>query len=213
MSLHVQAQSDDLPKVLNQMDAAAQKFQSAQADFNADLYTAVVQSHESQDGNVAYRRVGGSVEMVLHVKTDNGQPSPKDILYAKSELTYYQPEIKQATIFSAGQNKQQAEAFLTLGFGVSGKDLSSNWDVTYQGMEAVGGVQTAKLDLKPKQANGPFSHVTIWVDTARAIPIKQQFFQGSGDYRTAVYSNIQLNKVPASAFSLKIPSGTQTVRK
>lgn len=209
------AQSADLQKVLSQMDAASQKFQSAQADFSADLYTAVVQSHETQQGTIAFRRAGGSTEMVSHVKTDNGQPAPKDILFSHSELTYYQPAIKQANIFSVGSNRQQAESYLTLGFGGSGKDLSANWNVAYQGMEAIGGVQTAKLDLTPKQTGGnnPYSHIIVWIDPARAISLKQQFVQESGDTRTVTYSNIQMNNVPASAFALKIPHGVQVIRK
>jgi outer membrane lipoprotein-sorting protein len=208
------AQSADLQKVLSQMDAASQKFQSAQADFNWDQYTAVVQSHETQTGTIAFRREGKSMQMVAHVKTDNGQPAPKDVLYKNAELTFYQPTIKQQTIFAAGANHQQYESFLTLGFGGSGKDLSANWNVSYQGAETIDGVQTAKLDLTPKQAsNNMFTHITIWIDPARAISLKQQFFQEGGDTRTAVYSNIQLNSVPESAFTLKVASGTQTIRK
>src|ERR1700761_7958176 len=119
------AQSADLEKVLSQMDAASQKFQSAQADFSWDQLTAVVQSHEITTGTIAFRRAGSGTEMIAHVKTDNGQPAPKDNLYKNRELAYYQPTIKQQTIFSAGANRQQYEGFLTLGFGGSGKDLSA----------------------------------------------------------------------------------------
>jgi outer membrane lipoprotein-sorting protein len=210
------AQNADLQKVLSQMDAAAQKFQSAQADFSWDQLTAVVQSHEITAGTIAFRRAGNSTEMIAHVKTDNGQPAPKDILYKNGELAYYQPAIKQQTIFSAGANRQQYEGFLTLGFGGSGKDLASNWNINLHGMEAIDGVQTAKLDLTPKQASGNqmFTHITIWIDPARAISLKQVFFQESGDTRTAVYSNIQMNQVAESAFAIKVAQGTQTtVRK
>jgi outer membrane lipoprotein-sorting protein len=215
MAIPALAQSGDLQKVLSQMDAASQKFQSAQADFNWDQLTAVVQSHEITSGTIAFRRADGSTEMIAHVKTDNGQPAPKDILYKSGELTYYQPMVKQQTIFSAGANRQQYEGFLTLGFGGSGKDLAANWNINFQGMEAVDGVQAAKLDLTPKQTseNQMFTHITIWVDPARAISLKQIFFQESGDTRTATYSNIQMNQVPASAFAIKTAPGTQTTRK
>lgn len=214
-SLSASAQNGDLQKVLNQMDAVSQKFQSAQADFNWDQLTAVIQSHETTTGTIAFRRAGGGTEMISHVKTDNGQPAPKEILYKNGELTYYQPTIKQQTIFSAGANRQQYEGFLTLGFGGSGKDLAANWNVNFQGMETVDGVQTAKLDLTPKNTAGNqmFTHITIWIDPTRAISLKQIFFQPSGDTRTATYSNIEMNKVPANAFAIKTASGTQTVRK
>ena len=209
------AQSADLQKILSQMDAASQKFQSAQADFSWDQLTAVIQSHEITAGTIAFRRTGSGTEMIAHVKTDNGQAAPKEILYKNGELAYYQPTVKQQTIFSAGANRQQYEGFLTLGFGGSGKELAANWNISFQGMEAIDGVQTAKLDLTPKQTSGSqmFTHITIWIDPARAISLKQIFFQESGDTRTAVYSNIQMNQVPASAFALKVASGTQTVRK
>lgn len=209
------AQSPDLQKVLSQMDAASQKFQSAQADFSWDQLTAVIQSHETTTGTIAFRRSGSGTEMIARVKTDNGQPAPKEILYKNGELAYYQPTIKQQTIFSTGANRQQTEGFLTLGFGGSGKDLSANWNISYQGTETIDGVQTAKLDLTPKNADGNpmFTHITIWIDPARAISLKQVFYQASGDTRTAAYSSIQMNKVPASAFAIKTASGTQTVRK
>jgi outer membrane lipoprotein-sorting protein len=208
-------QSADLQKVLSQMDAASQKFQSAQADFSADLFTAVVQSHETQEGSTAFRRANGGIEMVTHVKTDNGQPAAKDILYAHSELTYYQPAIKQANVFSAGANREQFESFLTLGFGGSGRDLAASWNIAYQGTEAIAGVQTAKLELTSKKpgSNNPYTRIVVWIDPARAVPLRQQFVQESGDTRTVNYSNIQMNNVPASAFTLKIPHDVQTIRK
>ena len=43
------------------MDASLAKFQDAQADITADLYTAVVQEHQIQTGTTAFRRAGGSL--------------------------------------------------------------------------------------------------------------------------------------------------------
>jgi outer membrane lipoprotein-sorting protein len=194
------------------MDAAAAKFQSAQADFAWDQYTAVVQSHDVQKGTIAFRRVGKSTEMIAHVKTDNDQPSPKDVLYKAGQLDFYQPTLKQDTVMSSPAN---VERYLTLGFGGSGKDLQANWNIAYQGMEMIDGVQTAKLDLTSKDpgTNNMFTHITVWIDPQRAISMKQQLFQDSGDSRTAVYSNIKMNSVPASAFALQMMPGTQKVRK
>jgi outer membrane lipoprotein-sorting protein len=204
------AQNAELQKVLSQMDAASAKFQSAQADFTADSYTAVVQSHDTQTGTIAFRRVGGATEMIMHVKTDEGQPSLKDVLYKNGELAYYQPAVKQETILKAGSNY---ERYLTLGFGGSGKELAANWNIQYQGTETIDGVETTKLDLTPKTPSDQFTHITIWLDPKRDVSLKQQVFQDSGDYRAAKYSNIRLNDVPASAFTLQIAPGTQVARK
>ena len=210
-SAAVLAQNADLQKVLSQMDAASAKFQSAQADFVWDQYTAVVQGHDLQKGTIAFRREGGATEMVAHVKTDDDQPSLKDVLYKNGELDFYQPTVKQETILKAGSNY---ERYLTLGFGGSGKDLAANWNIKYLGIETIDGVETAKLDLTPKAGpSDQFTHILVWIDAKRGVSLKQQVFQDSGDSRTAVYSNIKLNDVPASAFTLQIASGTQVSRK
>lgn len=205
------AQSCDATKVLAQMDAASAKFRSTQADFKWDVLTAVVDEHSIQSGTIYFQREGNSTSMAAYIK----QPQEKSVFYDGSTLTYLQPDLKQATLFSAGSNRGQYESFLTLGFGGSGKDLQSNWTVDCQGMESVDGVQTAKLDLKPKEqavANN-FSHVTVWIDPTRSLSLKQIFYEPSGDNRTATYTNIKYNvKIPADIFKPKM-SGYNVIRK
>lgn len=214
------AHSEDaqLAKVLGQMDAAAAKFQTAQAAFSWDQLTAVVQEHDVQKGTIAFRRTsknGAETAMVAHVQTEDGQPAPKDVLFRNGQLQLYQPAIKQETILQAGNNREQFESYATLGFGGSGKDLAASWNVTYGGAEMVDGVAVAKLTLLPKYvaANQMFTRIEIWIDPATATSRKQVFYTPGGDTRTATYTNVKLNGTPESAFTLKIPSGTQVVRR
>lgn len=203
-------QSADLQKVLSQMDAASVRFKSAQADFSADSYTAVVDSHSVQKGTIAFRRNGGAVEMMMHVKTEDDQPSVKDVLYKNGELDYYQPAVKQETILKGGSNYDR---YFSLGFGGSGQALERDWNIKYEGTEPVDGTVTAKLDLTPKTPSDQFTHITIWVDAKQGVSLKQEVFQSSGDTRTAVYSNVKLNEVPASAFDLHVALETQVQRR
>lgn len=203
-------QSADLQKVLSQMDAASVRFKSAQADFSADSYTAVVDSHSIQKGTIAFRRAGGSVEMMMHVKIEDEQPSVKDILYKNGELEYYQPAVKQETILKGGSNYDR---YFSLGFGGSGQALERDWNIKYEGTEPVNGTETAKLDLTPKTPSDQFTHITIWVDAKRGISLKQEVFQPSGDTRTAVYSDVKLNEVSPSMFELHVAPGTAVQRR
>ena len=207
--------ANDLQSVLNQMNASAPKFQDVQADISVDQYTAVVQEHQTQTGTTAFRRVGNALEMVTHLQGSNGAAA-SDLLYKNGELDLFQPAAKTETIMSAGANRGEWDSMLATGFGATSKDLESAWNVTYQGMEAVGETQTAKLDLVPKDQNirNNFSHVIIWVDLSRDISLKQSMVQPDGDSRTVTYSNIRYNKHPsASLFQLKIPKGTQVTRR
>jgi outer membrane lipoprotein-sorting protein len=88
--------------------------------------------------------------------------------------------------------------------------------VKLDGMENVGGVPTAKLELvsKDSKIRSYFSQVTIWVDLSRDISLKQVMLQPDGDSRTATYSNIRYNQhVPDGLFTLHVEPGTQVTRR
>ncbi len=206
----------DLQKVIGELNAAAAKFSSAQADFTWDQFTAVVQEHETQTGTIYFERKKGVTRMAAYLKQDNGKDAPKTVLYEGGEVNFYEPTIKQLTTVRAGANRGQFESFLTLGFGGSGKDLETNWKVTLVGTENMDGVAVAKLDLVPKEQKvlDMFTHVTIWVEPSRGISHKQIFYQPSGDLRTATYKSIHYNTPLASdVFKINPPPGTNHVVK
>jgi len=210
------ASSADLQKVISQLNTAAAKFVSAQADFTWDQYTAVVQQSEVQSGTIYFERKKGVTRMAADLTQQNGKDAPKTIVYDGGEVDYYEPMIKQMTIMQAGANRGQWESFLTLGFGGSGTDLESNWKVSLLGSEPMNGVSVAKLDLVPIQQKvlEMFTHVTIWVDPTKGISYKQIFYQPSGDLRTAIYKNIRYNlPIASSVFAIKPAPGTTRVVK
>jgi len=205
------ANSADLQKVITQLNAAASKFSSAQADFTWDQYQAVVEEHDVQTGTIYYERKKGVTRTAAYIKEDNGKPAPKTVVYDNGEAQYYVPSIKQLTVIRAGANKGQWESFLTLGFGGSGKDMLKSFDVSYLGSEKVGGVDAVKLGLVPKsvKVRNNFDHILLWIDPALGVSVQQQLFS-SGDYRLAKYSDIQLHqKIPDSVFKLKTTGKTK----
>ncbi|MHB8392287.1 MAG: LolA family protein, partial [Acidobacteriaceae bacterium] len=210
------AASGDLNHVLAEMDASAAKFRSAQANFQWDQFEMVVQSTDTQTGVIYYEGSGDHTRVALDIEKADGQPAKKTIVYSGGVLQFYQPQIDQMTVFHTRDKQSQYESYLTLGFGGSGSDLKKSWDITYQGMETIDGVETAKLDLVSKDAGvrANFSRVTIWVDPTRDVSLKQILYEPSGDTRTAYYKDIQYNKkVSASVFKIKTDSKTQVVQK
>lgn len=200
----------DLDKVLAQMDAASARFQNAQADFTWDNYTKVVDDHELQTGTIYFERVGGQTQMAALVQ----QPTRKTVVYKDATLSYYDPSLDQLNIFAAGKNKAQYESFLTLGFGGSGKDLKAAWQINDLGAETIDGVATEKLDLTSDQAKSAnIVHITIWVDPARAVSLKQIFYYTSGDTRTCSFTHIRYNSksLPKSVFD--VPKAKNVVQK
>jgi len=206
------AQSDDakaLDKVLGQMDTAASNFKTTQADFVWEHYFKVVDDHDSEKGTVYYRRAGKEIEMMADL-TD----PLKSVLFSDGKIQVYEPKLKRVTSYEAGKNRDAVESFLVLGFGGSGHDMLKSFDVKYVGTETVDGVTTAKLDLTPKseRVRNMFAKIVLWIDPTRGISVQQQFFEPSGDYRLAKYSNIQVNqKIPDSTFKLKVTGDTKFV--
>lgn len=200
----------DLEGVLKQMDAAAASFRSAEASFVWDQYTVVVNETDTQKGEIYFRRHDHSMQMA----TDITEPDKKYVLYTNGKVQLYQPKIDQVTEYDAGKKRADIDSFLVLGFGGSGRELLKNYNVKYAGTEAVGGVQAAKLELIPKSQSvlNNIARILLWIDPARGISVQQQFFQPSGDYRLAKYSDIKLNdKISDDVFKLKTTGKTKTV--
>ncbi|MDP9263092.1 MAG: outer membrane lipoprotein carrier protein LolA [Acidobacteriota bacterium] len=200
-----------LETVLNQMDAAAATFQSAQADFVWDQYQRVVDETDTQKGKLYFRRAGKEIQMAA----DIAEPDKKYMLFANGKLSVYQPRIDQVTEYDAGKDRESVQTFLVLGFGGRGHDLAKSFTVKVLGVETVDGVRAVKLELVPKSAKARniFDHVVLWVDAERGVSLRQQARESSGDYRLARYANIRINqKIPEDVFQLKTTSKTKILR-
>jgi outer membrane lipoprotein-sorting protein len=205
--LYAQPKPGHLDEVLRQMDAASLKFQSAEANFQWDLYEKVVKDTTTQKGTIYFKKEAGNTVMGAKMTS----PAIKLIEFRNGMLRLFDPGTDHLTMVDATKNKAQLESFLTVGFGGSGKDLAKAWTISDLGDEVVDGVQTAKLDLVPKDpaVRNNCTHMTIWVDPLRGIELKQSLYMPSGDYRTAVYSDIKYNqKVDEKPYQIKTDSKT-----
>jgi len=208
--------ADDLDKVISKLDASAKTFTSAQADIVWDnTQTQPVPDTDSQVGTILFARgKDGQMQVALHVKTDNGKPVEKDMVYSGGIGKLYEPAIKQLQVFKVGDKSAQLDSFLTLGFGGSGEDLKKNWNITPAGTEQVSGVSAVKLQLTPRDpaVAKTAPKVILWIDLDKGLAVKQQRFDASGNYVTFTYTNIHPNaKVGHDAFVIKTTKDTQTV--
>lgn len=205
-----EAKEPGLASVLSQMDAASTRFHSAEADLTSIQYQKVVNDTDTQKGRVYFRRTSKELQMAIDI-TD---PDLKYVLLTDSKVRLYQPKIDQVTEYSLGKNRSDIEGMFALGFGGRGDDLLKSFDVELAGSETIDGVKTSKLQLTPKtdRVKNMFSRIELWIDPTRGISLRQQFWEPSGDYRLANYSNIKMNHgIPDSIFRLKTTNRTKTV--
>jgi outer membrane lipoprotein-sorting protein len=199
-ALFAQAPSPQLDNVRKQLDVASKSFQNAQASVQYDNYTRVVRAHDLETGTIFIERCASTSNMgaIFYDLGPDGKPakSPSKIIaYDGGTLQLFSPGVNQDDVFKAGANQAKYESFLTLGFGGSGTDLAKAWNIQDDGPETIDGVKTEKLELTSKDpgVSNMFKLVTIWVDLARGISLKQAFVAPNGDSRTALYTNIKLN--------------------
>jgi outer membrane lipoprotein-sorting protein len=203
--------SGDLATVLAKMNQSSTSFKSAQGDFEFQSYQKLTEDTDIQKGRIYFRREKKGVDAAF----DIGGTAPKQVVYRDGKLQIYEKKINQVTEREVGKNKSDVEAFLSLGFGASGDELQRDYDVKMGGWETVDGVKTAKLDLTPKKAKvqQTYNRIILWIDPERDVLLKQQFFEHSGDYRVAHYTNMKLNeKIPDDVFRLKTNGNTKTVK-
>ena len=204
--------ANHLDEVLHQMDEASAKFKSAEADLKKDSYERVVKDTTTETGSVYFLRKGSSTEMGLKINP----PNARFVEYRNGVGRIFDPGTNHLT----EARSAQYESFLTLGFGGRGSDLKNAWNVTDEGSEPLSDgsatVSVEKLDLvaKDPSARTTFSHITMWVDPARGVLLKQQFFSPSGDIYTSTYSHIRYNqKVDTSAYAIKTNKSTTVDRR
>lgn len=218
---HAQAPDAHLAVVLAQLDAASEHFSNARADFQWDYYESVVRDTTTQVGSIYFEHKGSATpngtQMGAVVIDPKTKAKEKILEYKGGVLRLFDVPVDQVRIMKAGPNQAQYETFLTLGFGGSGKALAQAWNIADQGSETLMDsgqpVKTEKLDLISKDpgVQKTFTHVTIWVDSARGVTLKQIFETPSHDRRTATYSHIKLNgKIDMGSFAIKAgPHTTQ----
>lgn len=206
----IAGESPELERVLAQMDATAKKFGSAEANVVWDQYDKVINETETQKGKIYFRRESGEIQMAA----DFTEPDPKYVIYSGGKIQVYMPKANEVDQYDATKHRSDVESFLVLGFGGSGKDLFNSYAVKFLGTETVNGVVAEKLELIPKsvQLRNNIARILLWIDPKMGISVQQQFFETSGNYRLAKYSDILINqKLPENAFKLKTNAKTKFV--
>lgn len=202
-----QATPDRLKTVLAQMDASSAKFRSAEASIQKQQFEKIVNDTTTESGTIYFQRSGGSTQVGARFDPPNAQT----VEYKNGVVRLYSAGTNHIDQYStSGANQARFETFMTLGFGGSGSDLAKQWTIADQGSEKMSDgsrmVDVEKLDLVSREASvrGNFTHITIWVDLARDLSLKQEFYTPSGDTQTAIYTNIRLNQpIDLKAFAIK----------
>ncbi len=192
------------------MDQAAPAFKAMTADLKMTTYTKILDDRTMETATLTMQRVKqNDTRAVIDFSGD----SPRTLTLEGKIVRIYYPNLKQYQDTDVGKTVN-VNQFLLLGFGSSGKELSASYDIKGAGGEKIGGVDTTKLLLMPKdkKAQNYLKAAEIWIPNDSPNPIQQRFSEPSGNYRLVTYSNVKINPPLSQNIQLAVPPGATQKR-
>ena len=204
--------STELETVLRNMDQAADRFSTLEAQVRWVKYSALVEDESAEEGVIVVRRNNDkTVDMLLEFQ----QPYSYFLSVQGTKVEIYRPRIAQVEEYDLSRSRETLEQALLLGFGTAGRFLRENYHVQMRGEETAAGQPTIKLELIPKSDDllRKIPRLEMWISKTEWQPVQQKLYEiNPGDYRLYTYTKIALNPaLKDSAFKLKIPKNTRRV--
>lgn len=201
--------ADSLKDILARMDKDAPNFHALTADLTMDEYKKIIDSHTVQNGNLQMQRSKkGEVTAII---TFTGADNARTVAFKGKSARIYYPVTNLYQDANLGSSAAVVNQLLLLGFGSSGKDLEQSYNIQEEGQEQVSGQATTKLLLTPKDPAvlKRFIKVELWIPDNGSNPIRQEFYESSGNYRLITYSNMHVNPPMSGPLELKMAKGAK----
>ena len=105
--------------------------------------------------------------------------------------------------------------YLATGMGQSASKLREQFQITYQGAEAIQGTPCSVLVFVPRNPSAAASikSITIWFKKLSGIPAQYKFLEPTGDFLLETFSEDKLNeKIPDSKFEQKFSRDVEVLK-
>ncbi|MGH9403041.1 MAG: LolA family protein [Terriglobia bacterium] len=197
-------------QVLARMDEAAEQVKTISARLSYTTVTVLVNDHSTQTGELFFHK-GKSLEVLVRFL----KPDLKVILFKRNRAEIYNPKISQIQEYDLEKHSNMLQQFLLLGFGTPISDLASSYHLKVLGEKRLANETTQTLELTPidKSIAAQLTRIDLWVSEESWLPVQQEFFEPSGDYLVASYSDMKVNDhLKRSVFEIHPPEGTTRVK-
>ena len=158
--------------IFSRLDQAAHSFTSATASIRVTNHTAIIDEDDTQIGTVAVRR--NSPTELYFLITFAGQAA-QSIAFRGKTLQIYYPRLNTIREYDISKYKDLAQKLILVGFGMAGRELAANYDVTNLGNEHVQSQDSVHLQLIPKASEilKQLNRVDLWVSLRNDCPVQQ----------------------------------------
>ena len=199
-----------LQTTLAGMDQAAARFTSVTGNLDYTKVTVIVDDHSTDRGTIAFEKTRSPrnpLDKAFRVMLAFREPAEKFVLFLGNKVSLYRPKIAEVEEYDMGGKQDLVEQFLLLGFGTPGSELRKAYQIAWRGEDSLDGQRVAHLELTPKseQAAARLKKIELWLSPETYQPVQQKFWEPSGDYMIARYTNMQLNtNIPDRTFRLPL---------
>jgi outer membrane lipoprotein-sorting protein len=197
-------------EIFSRLDQSARSFVGATAAIRVTTHTGIINEDQIQVGTVAVKR--NSISEMQFLINFTGEDAQGIALRGRT-LQIYFPKLNTVRVYDTGKYKDLVQKLILLGFGMPGRELAANYEVSNLGAEQVQSQDSIHLQLTPKAPDvlKQLSRVDLWISLKTNCPVQQKFYMPGGDYRLATYSEVKINPpVPPSA--LDFPKGAKRER-
>jgi outer membrane lipoprotein-sorting protein len=204
------ARGQSTSDIFSRLDQAAHSFTSATASIRVTNHTAVIDEDDTEIGTVAIKRYSPTE---LHFLIKFVGQDAQSLAFRSKTFQIYYPRLNTIREYDISKYKDLAQKLILVGFGMAGRELAANYNVTNLGDERVQSQDSVRLQLIPKAPEilKQLSRVDLWVSLRNDCPVQQKFYLPGGDYRLVTYSDVKLNaSLPPSA--LELPKGAKRER-
>jgi outer membrane lipoprotein-sorting protein len=198
-------------EVLTRLDQAATSFTGATANIRVINHTALINEDETQIGDVAVKR---SSQHDMSFLINFTGPDAQAIALRGGMLQIYYPKLNTVREYNIGKYKDLAQKLILLGFGMAGRELAANYDISNLGGERVGSQDSVHLQLTPRASEvlKQLSRVDLWISLKTNCPVQQKFYMPGGDYRLVTYSDVRVNPPHLPTSALDLPKAAKRER-
>jgi|HubBroStandDraft_1064217.scaffolds.fasta_scaffold18387_2 outer membrane lipoprotein-sorting protein len=198
-------------EIFVRLDQVARSFTGATANIRAVTHTGIINEDEIQVGTLVMKRYP---QTELRFLINFIGPDAQGIAFKGRMVQVYYPKLNTVREYDIGKYKDLAQKLILLGFGMSGRELEANYDISNLGGERVESQDSVHLELTPKSPDvrKQLSRVDLWISLKTNCPVQQKFYMPSGDYRLVTYSDIKVNPSHLPPSALDLPKGAKRER-
>ncbi len=200
--------ADPVSTALARMDQNAASFSGVTCTIKRVTYTAAIGSDTGTETGIMTlkRPAAHDMRVLIHF----APPEEKYVSLQDNLADVYYPKINTVQEYDATKYRGLFDQFFLLGFGSSGRELASSYDITSLGGDTIEGEKTLHLQLIPKSKKvlEQLRKVELWLSEKSGYPVRQKLYFPSGDMQTVTYTDLKINpKISDSALRLKLPKG------